>query len=90
MRAYSVAARVWASSRDTGGISATSVVVIMCCPSLRGCPQVVGGDVLQEHLDGVVGEADPAVAAGVVGDLLAGQAGAEGGEQVDGPGSVMP
>ena len=38
---------------------------------------------VEEHVDGVVDEPDPSVAAGIVGDLLVGQARAERREQVD-------
>ena len=41
------------------------------------------GDVLVEHLDGLVDQADPPVAARIVGDLLVGEARADRGEQVE-------
>ena len=42
------------------------------------------GGLVQEHVDRTVDEAVPAVAAGVVGDLLVGEAGEHRGPQVDG------
>ena len=70
----------------------TRVVVIISFAFPSSGLLALLGHVLVEHLDGVVDQPDPAVAAGVVGQLLVGEAGAEGGEQVErlGVGDAAP
>ena len=71
-RWYSVAASCIASSCRIGGIVRTLVVVrvMTVLPRLAGGRPAGGFDVGEEHVDGGVHQTDPAVAAGVVGDLL--------------------
>src|SRR6266508_2964449 len=80
---YSVLANPSTSARVIGGIVSTCVESSSCSPSLRRLLRLLG-DVLVEHLDCVVDQPDPAIAAGIVGQLLVGQTRTERGEQVEG------